>query len=106
MQDNRRQDNRITAKFPVDLQVDSQITIRGELKDISEKSAFIVIKESVFIQLNDEFGFRIKKDANDPEASVTGKARVSRIEKGEGIAIYFTQLIGDSPMRLKQLLDA
>ena len=106
MQDNRRQDNRIATNLPVDLEVDSQITIHGQLRDISEKSAFIVIKESVFIQLNDEFGFRIKKDVNDAEASVTGKARVSRIEKGEGIAIYFTKLIGDSQAQLKQLLTA
>ena len=104
MLDNRRQNNRIASSLFVDLKVDSQITVHGNLKDFSDRSAFVRLPESVFIQLNDEFEFSIKSSADSKDGSVSGKARVSRIEKGEGIAIYFTQLIGDSQLRLKKLL--
>ena len=104
MLNNRRQNSRVNSSLPIDIQVDSQITIKGQIRDISDKSAFVILKSGIFLQLNDEFVFLIKITTDNLDKSVTGKARISRIEKGEGIAIYFTQMDDESSLRLRQLL--
>ena len=102
---NGREFNRIPSSLPIQLKFGSQITLAGVLKDISIKSAFIKIKESVYLQPNDEVDFSIINTRNGVEEAVTGSGRISRIAAGEGIAIYFTQMDADSSIRLKELLE-
>lgn len=97
---NRRQSNRIKSSLPIDLQIDQQITITGQLKDISERSAFIVMKSSVYMQVNDEFKFQI----NNMDQVVTGTARISRIAPGEGIVVFFTHMDQSKSSSLSELL--
>ena len=104
MQNNRRQDNRIAANLPVEICLGSQVTIHGQLQDISSKSAFIRMKSSAFMQMNDELNFLIRCSAGESQDAVVGVARISRIAVGEGIAIYFTQMDQTSSSRLKQLI--
>ncbi len=104
MLNNRREDTRVAVNLPVEICIGSQVTIQGQLKDISSKSAFILIKSSVFMQLNDEFNFLIKCSAQESEDTVGGVARISRIAAGEGIAIYFTKMERSASARLKQLV--
>ena len=101
---NRRRDNRRISNLPVEICIGSQVTIAGQLKDISLKSAFIQMKSSVYMQINDELNFLIKWSAGDNENSVGGVARISRILAGEGIAIYFTQIDDASMSRLQELI--
>ena len=104
MQNNRRQNNRIASSLPIEIQIDKQITIEGKLKDISHRSAFVTMKNSVYMQVNDEFKFFIKTALQNPEDTVSGTARISRIAKGEGIAIFFTDMDEKSSASLQQLL--
>ena len=101
---NRRQDNRRTSNLPVDICIGSQVTIAGQLKDISLKSAFIQMKSSVYMQINDELNFLIKCSFGENEESVSGVARISRILAGEGIAIYFTRMDDAAASRLQKLI--
>jgi hypothetical protein len=103
MQDNRRQHNRITVNFPIDLKIDSQITIEGKVKDISPKSAFIEIKNSVAMQVNDEFDFHAKYTQDMNEKNLQGTMCISRIAPGQGIAVYFTEMDEQSSSRLNEL---
>ena len=105
MHDNRRQNPRRNTEASVELIIGSQVTLKGQLKDISPKSAFIKIRQSVFMQLNDELQFLIKFASQNGDNTVEGDARISRIAPGEGIAVYFTRLEDGSSGRLKELLE-
>lgn len=103
---NKRQNQRFTSSFPIQLNIGTQITLQGQLRDLSLKSAFIKMKESIFMQPNDELNFIIRRSLEDMSDCVQGQARISRIAAGEGIAIYFTKLDDDSSNRLKELVEA
>jgi c-di-GMP-binding flagellar brake protein YcgR len=100
----QRQDLRIDLELPVEISVGSQLTLHGTLKDVSQKSAFITMKSSVYLQTNDEVGFAIQLDPDDDTQLIEGMARISRIAVGEGMAIYFTKMDDASTGRLKGLL--
>lgn len=106
MLNNQRQFNRISSSLPVQISVGSQITLQGQLRDLSPKSAFIRLKSSIYMKLNDELSFQIKRSLEDMEACVQGMARISRIAAGEGIAIYFVKMDENSTLRLKELVAA
>ena len=101
---NKRQTPRFAFNFPIQLSFGSQITLTGQLKDLSLKSAFVKIKSSIYMQPNDELSFTIQRSLNSVEEFIHGLARISRIAKGEGIAIYFTKMDDNSTTRLKELL--
>lgn len=102
---NQRRDSRVSSELPASISIGSQLTLQGQLKDLSLKSAFIRIKHSVYVQLNDEIGFAIQASLGKVEDVIEGKARISRIAGGEGLAIYFTQMEEVSLKRLKELLN-
>ncbi|MBF0387074.1 MAG: PilZ domain-containing protein [Candidatus Omnitrophica bacterium] len=103
---NLRSDSRVSSELPARLSIGSQLTLNGRLKDLSLKSAFIRIKHSVYVQLNDEVGFAIQISMNNAEELIEGMARISRIAGGEGLAIYFTRMEEPSIRRLKELLKS
>ncbi len=100
----QRQESRVGLELPAQISVGSQLTIQGKLKDISEKSAFIIMKSSVYLKNNDEVGFSIQCSPDDAEDAIHGLARVSRIAVGDGLAIYFTDMDKASARRLHKLL--
>ncbi len=103
---NRRRANRIKSSLPIELQIDQQITVQGRLKDITVKSAFVLMKSSVYMEVNDEFRFYIRSVTNAEDEALTGIARVSRIAPGEGIAIYFTDMDTSATNRLAEMLNS
>ena len=103
---NQRQNQRFQTSIPIQLIIGTQITVQGQLRDLSLKSAFIQIKESIYMQPNDELSFIIGRSMENLDDCVQGQARISRISAGEGIAIYFTKMDDDSVERLKVLVDA
>jgi len=102
---NQRKLRRVTLNFPIEISLGSQITLQGQLKDLSLKSAFVKIKSGIYINPHDEIAFVIKYSLESPEEDVRGLARIARIEAGEGMAIYFTQMDDVSLERLKELLN-
>ncbi len=102
---NQRETQRAALSFPIQISLGTQITLQGQLKDLSLKSAFVKIKTNIYLQNNDEISFAIQCASTNPEESVQGLARISRIAAGEGIAIYFTQMDPGSSNRLKGLLN-
>ena len=101
---NQRQTPRIPLSLPIQISYGTQITILGQIKDLSLKSAFIIIKNSVFMQLNDEVSFSILRSASSDEVLAQGTACISRFVPGEGIAIYFLKMDEASTARLKELV--
>ncbi len=99
-----RRDARVSSELPVTISIGTQFSLQGFLKDLSQKSAFIRIRHSVFIQTNDDVGFTIQSSATDPDEVIQGTARVSRIVPGEGFAIYFLKLDDASMTRLRKLV--
>ena len=102
---NLRQSQRTSVSFPIQINFGSQISLQGQLKDISLKSAFIKIKSSIYMQPNDDISFVIKRSSDSVEEPVQGYARISRVSAGEGIAIYFTKMDESSSNRLKELIE-
>lgn len=100
----QRQESRVGLEVPVQINVGSQLTLQGTLKDLSAKSAFITMKSSVYLQNNDEVGFLIRLSPDSDTNTIEGMARVSRIAVGEGMAIYFTKMDDGSTGRLRGLL--
>ncbi len=101
---NQRQVQRTALSLPVRVSFGSQITVQGQLKDISLKSAFVCLRGNVYMQAHDEISFVIQRSLSDAEALIEGLARISRIAAGEGIAIYFTQMNETSLSRLRELV--
>jgi hypothetical protein len=103
---NQRRSDRVQINRPIQIRIGSQITLLGELRDLSLRSAFIRMKNSTYMETNDEIGFAIPGDSASSENIIEGSARISRIEKGEGIAVYFTKLQDGSSGRIQELVGA
>lgn len=102
--DDLRRDPRVAVELPAQISVGSQLIVHGTLKDLSSKSAFITMKSSLYLQINDEVGFFIQRSPLDTACLIEGMARISRIVVGEGMAIYFTSMNDASTARLKKLV--
>lgn len=103
---NNRQFPRIIVSLPILLKIDAQITLTGQIKDLSIKSAFVRIKSSVHMAVNDEFYFTIQTTTTPDGPVIEGKAHISRIVKEEGIGIYFESMDDASAKRLKEFVEA
>ncbi|MBF0122267.1 MAG: PilZ domain-containing protein [Candidatus Omnitrophica bacterium] len=104
-QNDQRSEKRISVDLPAQIMVGTQLVLNGILKDLSLRSAFIVMKSSVYMKLNDEVGFSIMRSPGSSSVLIQGWARVSRIVVGDGLAIYFTSMDDASTGRLKKLLN-
>ena len=100
----QRSNPRVSSELPVKISVGSQLTVQGYLRDLSLNSAFIRIKNNIFLSTGDEVGFSIQPSAEDETIVMQGSACISRIVPGEGFAIYFSKLDDDSLKYLKKLL--
>ena len=103
---NQRDTQRLSLSIPIDLIFGTQITLRGQIKDISLKGAFINIKGGVHMALHDKLEFIIKDIPGSADACIQGTARISRVTPGEGIAIYFTRMDETSTGHLQRLVGA
>ncbi len=101
---NNRNAPRSSFSLPVFLSFGSQITLEGQIKDLSLKSAFINIRSSIRMDLHDELKFNIGSPSDSLENKIHGSARISRVAAGEGIAIYFTEMDATSSGRLQRLI--
>jgi PilZ domain len=102
---DQRGQPRVSLEFPATITFGSQITLKGQLKDLSLNSALIRIKNSIYLNINDEIGFTIDCSSNDAAVQIQGSARISRIIPGEGFAIYFTKIDDDSLKYIKKALQ-
>lgn len=100
----QRGEPRVNVEFPATISVGSQLTVKGQLKDISLNSAFIKIKNNIYLNINDEIGITIQCSSEDASVQIQGMARISRIVPGEGFAVYFTKIDEDSLKHIKKLL--
>lgn len=103
---NQRRDVRVNVELPIRISIGSQLTMQGLLKDLSLKSAFIRMKSNVYVQANDEVGFSISSAMEKTDDFIYGKACISRIVPGDGLAIYFTHMEDTAIKRLKKLMTA
>ena len=104
MANNQRQANRVPVSLPIKLMFGSQITLLGQIKDLSQNSAFVNIRSSaIHMASNDELNFAIEPH---PEVCIQGSARISRVNVGDGIAIYFTKMDAASAGHLQTLIGA
>lgn len=101
---DKRNTQRISLSHPIQIQFGSQIILKGQLRDVSLKSGFINIRYSVHISINDTLTFLIDNLPNNIPGTIKGTARVSRVDIGEGIAIYFVKMDQDSISRLSKLI--
>jgi len=104
IQDKRGQ-QRVELEIPVAISVGSQITIKGQLKDLSVNSAFITIKNNIYLNVNDEIGIAIQSSPDDASVLIQGSARISRIVPGEGFAVYFTKIDDTSLDCIKKIVQ-
>ena len=89
---NNRDTQRLNLSVPIHLMFGSQITLIGQIKDISLKSAFINVKSSIHMAVHDELKFNIENLPGNMDGCIQGSAMISRIALGEGIAIYFIKM--------------
>ncbi len=101
---NQRQNQRVPVSLSVKISFGSQVTLSGRIRDLSPKSAFILVKGGVHMQLNDELVFVIENPDTSAQQNVQGLARISRVAAGEGIAIYFVKMDEASTNQLKKML--
>ncbi len=102
---DQRGQPRVNVELPATISVGSQLTVKGQLKDISLNSAFITIKHNIYLNINDEIGITIQCSPDDDNEVIHGLARISRMVPGEGVAVYFTKIDEDSLKYIKKLLQ-
>ena len=102
---DQRGQPRAVVDLPATISVGTQISVNGQLKDISLNSAFIKIKSTIYLNVNDEIGITIQCSSNDASELIQGMARISRIVPGEGFAVYFTKLDDDSLKFIKKIIQ-
>ncbi|MDE2009700.1 MAG: PilZ domain-containing protein [Candidatus Omnitrophica bacterium] len=100
----QRSQPRVTLELPVTVSIGSQLSVKGQLKDLAVNSAFIKIKNSIYLNVNDEIGLAISDLPDDPDAQIQVTARISRIVPGEGFAVYFTGVDEESLKYIKKFL--
>jgi hypothetical protein len=103
---DQRSQSRANVELPTIISVGSQLTVKGQLKNISLNSAFIQIKNNLYLDINDEVGIAIQCSPDDENVVVQGLARISRMVPGEGFAVYFTEIDEGSLKYIKKLLQA
>ena len=101
---DQRGQPRVIVEFPATISVGSQLTVKGKLKDLSLNSAFVTIKNNIYLSINDEVGIAIQCSTTDPSIQIEATARISRIVPGEGFAVYFTKMEDESLKQVKKLL--
>lgn len=89
---NQRHSARVNSNLPIQVSFGSQITLSGQIKDLSLKSAFILLKSSIHMATHDELTFNIENLPFNLQGAIKGNARISRVAPGEGIAVFFTKL--------------
>ena len=104
MYQNQRESNRVAVNMPIQLSFGTQIILQGQLKDLSLKSAFVLVKSSICMSANDELNFALEISKEHPKGAVHGTAIISRVNVGEGIAIYFTKMDESSTARLQEMI--
>ena len=102
---NQRQSQRVPISLSVKISFGSQVTLTGRIRDLSLKSAFIIVKSGVHMQLNDEISFVIEHPSENSQKGVEGLARISRVAAGEGIAVYFIKMDEASSNLLRQWVE-
>ena len=102
---DQRSQPRLSLDLPATISIGSRLSIKGQLKDLSMNSAFIRIKNSIYLNVNDEIGISIQCSTDEAGVQIEGLARISRIVPGEGLAVYFTQLDGESLECIKKLFQ-
>ena len=102
---DQRGQPRVSVEFPATVSVGSQLTVKGQLKDLSLNSAFIRIKNSLYLNINDAVGITIQCSPDDENEMIQGMARISRMVPGEGFVVYFTKIDEASLKYIKKLLQ-
>ena len=102
---DQRGQPRINVEFPATISVGSQLTVKGYLRDLSLTSAFVRIKNNIYLNINDEIGITIQCSSNDVNVQIEATARISRMVPGEGFAVYFTKIADDSVKLIKKILQ-
>jgi hypothetical protein len=106
MGDNdQRSQPRVSVEFPATVSVGSQLTVKGQLKDLSLASAFIRIKNNIYLNINDEVGITIQSAADEEGTQIQAMARISRMVPGEGFVVYFTQIDENSIKQIKKIMQ-
>ena len=105
MSSHQRQAERVTVaqQLSVQLNLAPQLTIHGELKDISYSGAFVKVANRIYFEPQAELRFSINP-MGQPHNKIQGIGRIARISAKEGIGISFTNFDWDAPERLKQLI--
>jgi hypothetical protein len=101
---NQRNTDRVSSNLPIQLGFGSQITLSGQIKDLSLKAAFVIVKSSIHMATHDELTFTIENLPFNIDGTITGSARISRVAPGEGIAIFFIKLDDTSNNLLHRLV--
>ena len=102
---DKRGQQRVNVEFPATISVGSQLTVNGQIKDISLSSAFVKIKNNIYLDVNDEIKITIQCIPNDASIQIQGLARISRMVPGEGFAVYFTKIDDASMKYIKKLIE-
>ncbi len=102
---DQRNQPRVSVELPATVSVGTQLTVKGQIKDLSLNSAFVRIKQNIYLNINDEVGITIQSSPDDADEVIQGLARISRMVPGEGFAVYFTKIDEDSLKYIKKLLQ-
>lgn len=99
----KRQESRINSSLSVLVSIGTQLTLKGNLRDLSMTSAFVNIKESVFIETGDDITLSFNQSNVEVDDFIKVSAKVSRLVKGEGFAVYFTKVTDSAKEEIQKL---
>lgn len=94
---DKRKEQRVPVVAKIKISIGTQFTVEGQIKDLTVNSAFILMRNNIYLNTNDDVLYEFQV----ADYVVKGKANVTRIVKGEGFVICFMNL---DPVSQKNLM--
>lgn len=99
----QRKEARVNTQSSVLISIGTQLSFQGQLRDLSMNSAFVVAKDSIFLEAGDAITLSFPMASANTEDPLKVFACVSRMVKGEGFAVYFTKMTDSVKEELQKL---
>ncbi len=102
---DKRKEQRVAVTAKIKISIGTQLTVEGQIKDITLNSAFITMRNNIYLNSNDTISYEFEVTLDGKLCIFKGNAYVTRIVKGEGFVISFLKMDEASLNNLKKLLN-
>lgn len=102
---DKRKEQRVGIVAKIKISIGTQLTVEGQIKDITLTSVFVSMRNNIYLNSNDTIQYEFETTVEGKPYVFKGNAYVTRIVKGEGFVISFSGMDDVSLNNLKRVLN-